>query len=226
MAGTTPIYGLPYPQSSDLVSAYPALGQDLATDLDGILAAKADYPSGGSNGNVLTKSGTSTAWASAPAAGYTLIGSPSTLSAAGSLILNSVFNSTYDNYYAVLDYTSSNASHYLTLKLRSSGTDASTNYKHQRLYGTTSAAAAQNTTASSFECAYGDNVRNVVTFGLYGPALARATVLESRTAGFSGAMLNLYGGLHTDATAYDGMTLAINSGTITGTFWLFGLRKS
>lgn len=43
MAGTTPIYGLPYPQSSDLVSAYPALGQDLATDLDGILAAKANY---------------------------------------------------------------------------------------------------------------------------------------------------------------------------------------
>ena len=40
MAGTTPIYGLPYPQSSDLVSAYPALGQDLAEDLDGILAAK------------------------------------------------------------------------------------------------------------------------------------------------------------------------------------------
>ena len=43
MAGTTPIYGLPYPQSSDLVSAYPALGQDLAEDLDGILAAKANY---------------------------------------------------------------------------------------------------------------------------------------------------------------------------------------
>lgn len=40
MAGTTPIYGLPYPQSGDLVSAYPALGQDLAEDLDDILADK------------------------------------------------------------------------------------------------------------------------------------------------------------------------------------------
>lgn len=40
MPGTTPIYSLPYPVSSDLVSAYPALGQDLAEDLDDILAAK------------------------------------------------------------------------------------------------------------------------------------------------------------------------------------------
>ena len=46
MAGTTPIYGLPYPQSSDLVSAYPALGQDLAEDLDGILASKLDKAGG------------------------------------------------------------------------------------------------------------------------------------------------------------------------------------
>lgn len=63
MAGTTPIYGLPYPQSSDLVSAYPALGQDLAEDLDGILAAKANYPAGGTNGQALVKSGTDLAWA-------------------------------------------------------------------------------------------------------------------------------------------------------------------
>ena len=34
MAGSTPIYGIPYPQASDLVAAYPALGEDLAEKVD------------------------------------------------------------------------------------------------------------------------------------------------------------------------------------------------
>lgn len=34
MAGSTPIYGLPYPEPSDLVANYPALGEDLAETLD------------------------------------------------------------------------------------------------------------------------------------------------------------------------------------------------
>lgn len=46
MAGATPIYSLPYPEPSDLVANYPALGQDLAEDLDGILASKLPYSYG------------------------------------------------------------------------------------------------------------------------------------------------------------------------------------
>lgn len=34
MAGSTPIYGIPYPQASDLVANYPALGEDLAEKVD------------------------------------------------------------------------------------------------------------------------------------------------------------------------------------------------
>jgi hypothetical protein len=34
MAGSTPIYGFPYPQPSDLVANYPALGQQLAEDVE------------------------------------------------------------------------------------------------------------------------------------------------------------------------------------------------
>lgn len=39
MAGSTPIYGFPYPESSDLVANYPALGQDLAEDIESVLSA-------------------------------------------------------------------------------------------------------------------------------------------------------------------------------------------
>lgn len=39
MAGTTTNFSLPYPEPSDLVANYPALGQSLAEDLDDILSA-------------------------------------------------------------------------------------------------------------------------------------------------------------------------------------------
>jgi len=37
--GTTPIYGFPYPDPSDLVANYPALGQQLAEDVEDEIAA-------------------------------------------------------------------------------------------------------------------------------------------------------------------------------------------
>lgn len=38
MPGTTPVYGFPYPQSTDLVADYPALGQNLAQDVEDVFA--------------------------------------------------------------------------------------------------------------------------------------------------------------------------------------------
>ena len=39
MPGSTPIYGFPYPLSTDLVANYPAVGLELATDVETALAA-------------------------------------------------------------------------------------------------------------------------------------------------------------------------------------------
>lgn len=53
MTGYTPIYNLPYPQASDLVSAYPGTGQDLAEEVETVLAAKAPLASPTFTGNVV-----------------------------------------------------------------------------------------------------------------------------------------------------------------------------
>lgn len=37
MPGTTPVYGFPYPEPTDLVADYPALGQDLAEDVETVI---------------------------------------------------------------------------------------------------------------------------------------------------------------------------------------------
>ena len=40
MPGATPIYGFPYPDPSDLVANYPALGQQLAEDVEDVIDAR------------------------------------------------------------------------------------------------------------------------------------------------------------------------------------------
>jgi hypothetical protein len=40
MAGSTPIFGFPYPDPSDLVANYPALGQQLAEDVEDAIYAR------------------------------------------------------------------------------------------------------------------------------------------------------------------------------------------
>jgi hypothetical protein len=40
MAGSTPVFAFPYPQASDLVANYPALGQDLAEDVETVILGR------------------------------------------------------------------------------------------------------------------------------------------------------------------------------------------
>ena len=44
MAGSTPIYGFRYPDPSDLVANYPALGQELAQDMETVLTTYSTWP--------------------------------------------------------------------------------------------------------------------------------------------------------------------------------------
>jgi len=156
-----------------------------------------------------------------------LSGRQITLTGVTTISVNGCFTSAYDNYVAQLTYTSSNVSHFMLMRLRASGSDATTNYKHQRLYAAGgSSGGNQNLSATSFECNYGDNTINAVTLGFYTPNLAAATPLETRQTGYSASQLNLYGGQNNNATAYDGFTLYLNSGSITGLLRIYGYQKS
>ncbi len=88
MAGSTPIYGFPYPESSDLVANYPALGQDLAEDIEGVIAA---IPPGGLSMVNPTSIANSGGTASASGGQVTFTG-------VTSISLNGVLTITDDNY--------------------------------------------------------------------------------------------------------------------------------
>lgn len=206
MAGTTPIYGLPYPQSSDLVSAYPALGQDLAEDLDGILAAKANAASVG------LEFVTSAAFTSASA-----------------VSVNSCFTSSYRNYRVLINYDGSAAAD-ISLRLRASGSDNTANnyaFVSRRYIYTDGTAATQTYSGSYSSFIFGyPNAANAVqvAFDLFGPQATERTGLAfqviAQDRGFSGqAQIAV-------TNSYDGFTFFPGTGTITGSLRVFGYRNS
>ena len=251
MAGTTPIYGLPYPQSSDLVSAYPALGQDLAEDLDGILAAKANLASPAltgtptaptaANGTNTTQIATTAFVQNATAASGGLIavtpssiansggsatvsGQTVTFSSVTSVSLNGIFSATFDHYQINIQFSKSGAN-YVNVRLRASGTDASgANYAVQFLDangGTGSFGSATNYNAVQL----GELETRIATrCMMFGPfATGNTQFLMDIVA--IGPRFQYRHGEHQLSTSYDGFSLIASAGTITGIITAYGFKR-
>ena len=221
MAGSTPIYGFPYPESSDLVANYPALGQDLAEDIEGVIAA---IPPGGLsmvNPTSIANSG-GTASASGGEVTYTGV---------SSISLNGIFTSTYQNYRIIINQIGSSGSATDVLaRLRAAGTDATgNNYVRAGHFNT-------NTSSGNI---YADGQNNEIigsTASFIG--INSLDVLQPNTAsptGFSvlsvGVGSTSSGGLylvgcHTLSTAYDGITVYPAAGTLTGKIRVYGYKNS
>jgi hypothetical protein len=143
MAGATPIYSFPYPESSDLVAAYPALGQDLAEDIETVIAAL-------------------------PPGGLTHIATES-FSAVSSVSLNGVFTSEYQNYHILFSRTSGSST---TMRLRASGTDdSSSNYELRGYFGGAATGNQNLTGQTSWNVAAGSGVA-MANMVLSNPAVA------------------------------------------------------
>ena len=151
-----------------------------------------------------------------------------TFSACGSLSLNGVFSSTYDNYVIDLRYVGTGNQENLSFRLRSSGSDATgTNYVRQALVtNSTTVSAGRNTYDSGYFGLNDSEQRSGLTGYFYGPALAQPTAARSVSAtGDGGARTWDEAVTHSLSTAYDGITfLTTGAGvTFTGLVKVYGL---
>ena len=153
-------------------------------------------------------------------------------SGASSVSLNGCFNSTYDNYYIKFFISAVSANITPTMRLRSAGTDSSTNYVQGRIYQNSTTVAGQGSPYGTDEWGLLDTSSsyggaNCEMF-LYSPFLASATVgneISSGTDSGNNLYLNIYGLRHTTASSYDGLTVLASSGTMTGTINVYGYKK-
>jgi hypothetical protein len=220
MATTTTNFGWDIPQSTDLVkdgaTAIAALGQDIDTAFIDL--------KGGTTGQTLTKaSGTDLdfSWAAASSGAFTKI-QTGTFTSSSAVNVNSVFSATYKNYMIVAEVTNSSNDNDVRLRLRSSGTDATTNYSILGAISAGASVSADNSTGSFPVIRAGGTTMGFGDAIIFSPFTASYTGWTSTSIGAAGYWAS-QSGRHTANTSYDGFSLIPSSGTITGTYTLYGL---
>lgn len=158
--------------------------------------------------------------------GLVCVKAETTVTAASSATGDGIFTSNYTNYILLLNYTTSSTQP-LQLKLRTGGVSASTNYTFQTLQGfgasvTTDAFASQTAIVMGY---YGNTASQYSVVQIGNPQLAKATSFATQNPAIGGALNYYIQGIHTTATAYDGIELLTATGNWTGTYAVYGFSK-
>jgi hypothetical protein len=212
--GTTPIYGFPYPDPSDLVANYPALGQDLAEDIEAVLPTL---------GGISTAIPTTIANSGGTSS---LAGNTVTFTAVNSISLNGVFNSAARDYRIVCSYSAS-VQGTTNMRYRTAGTDNSNNNYDGRgvdVGALTSVSYGQTT----HEISSNGTSINGFTMDVLNPQETQYTTNMWSHIRLTVAAVATYRGVtgtFSATTAFDGFTIYPASGTITGTVAVYAYKK-
>jgi hypothetical protein len=179
----------------------------------------------GSTGNVLTVAAGVPSWA-APAvspSGMTLIDEVA-FSATATVNVNDVFSATYVNYLVLVNGTAGACS--MTMKLRVSGSDASSNYDTQEVgAGSTTIVVRENLfgTDEWYACEIGGTTDPTIAhIRVSRPFLTTPTAMASNWGGRG--QVGMLGCYNTNSTSYTGFTALFDSNA-TGTIYVYGFAK-
>lgn len=182
----------------------------------------------GTTGQVLTVAGGLPSWATPAGGGSGLTKLvATTFSGVSSYSApNSTFSATYNQYLILVEVTSQSANSDILMRLRASGTDATTDYQNQEVTGSGSTAAASGGASTSWNFGSSStNTRFSLTTNLFNPfgtgqhlQISEVFSLNSSSAWVRRAL----GGRLDLATSYDAFTLYPSTGTITGRIAVYG----
>lgn len=149
-----------------------------------------------------------------------------TFTAASSVTLNGVFNSTFTRYKFVLTSDSTVASEYQFARLTLAGAANAGTYRIRGTAQTSNGAPAQwgiDGSAIYINKTAGDSF---ASFDVSYPATTRRTIFIGGAFGYSGNETYFsIGAQHDSLAAYDGLQIYMNSGTMSGTIQVYGYRN-
>jgi hypothetical protein len=183
----------------------------------------------GTNGQVLTADSTAATglvWATAGGGDFVKITS-NTFSAASTFTVNDCFSATYD-YYKIFLTAAGSASLSVNMRLRVGGADASgANYNNERIYAQGASIGSYETLSQTgFQplfCNTTGTGRSVAEILVSNPFKAENTSIFAPGT-FNGNQIDIDSGIHTLSTSYTGFTMYTNTGTVTGTYIVYGLK--
>lgn len=174
------------------------------------------------------------AWATVGPAtpGLVCVKAETAFSAVASFTADSVFTSTYTNYRLIMRYeTSANAA--VSLQFRAATVDTATNYNRQELVvDSTTVASGRSASQTSSKIA-GSTIgsfASLVTLELSGPQISSATNYQSlnlrNATAYTSPLIEQYFGNQSDSTQFDGIKILVASGTMTGSYTIYGYSKT
>ena len=165
--------------------------------------------------------------------GLVCVKAETAFSAASSVTADGVFTSAYTNYRVLVRYNTSTSNN-VSFKLRAAAVDTSTNYNFQVLaVSSTSVTGTRSTSQTSAE--FGQNSNGsffcLASLEISGPQLAEPTVYTSTVvdhdgSGYTTPSFLSYGGNQSSSTAFDGINLLVATGTMTGSYTIYGYSKA
>jgi hypothetical protein len=179
----------------------------------------------GSNGQVLTVAAGVPSWV-AGGGDFVKITS-NTFSAANTFSVNDCFSATYD-YYKIFLTAAGSASLSVNMRLRVGGADETgANYNNERIYAQGTGLGAYETLGTTgFQpmfCNTTGTGRSVAEILVSNPFKAENTTVFSPGT-FNGHQIDIDSGIHTLNTSYTGFTMYTNTGTVTGTYVVYGMK--
>ena len=188
----------------------------------------------GTSGQVLTVAGGVPTWASPSSGALSLVYS-NTFSAGQTVSFDNVFTSTYRDYRIVVTTTTgSGTNENLYLRLRASGSDASTDYKTLRTLNNGSAVTG-DTDPVGTTYFYFYSVSNThptlssAVLDVIRPQNAVPTHFKNQLFTRANAgdvyMMEMQG-YNSNATSYDGFSIIASAGTVTGDVRVYGYQNS
>lgn len=216
MPGSTPVYGFPYPEPTDLVADYPALGQQLAEDIEAVLPTLGGM-------TLISPTGIAFTGTSASSSGGT-----TTVNACSVIRLDGVFSATYQAYRVLIIVTPTTGGN-LTVRLSTGGTPNSgaTSYTRQRLTVDSTTVAGQRASDSSwYIVSVGTGMDSLTIADFANPfAAAKTSVIAQSYDPTSGSYMFNSVGNHDQTTSYDGIEFTMRaSGTVTGKIRVYGYK--
>jgi hypothetical protein len=162
--------------------------------------------------------------------GLVCVKAETAFTAASSVTADNVFTSAYTNYKIIMNYTT-NSTLGTLCKLRVGGVSASTNYN---TFYAASQAWSVGTVLANSTFVLGDysngafNCNQILE--IQQPAIATGTTFWNNATTSRGSYSTPYPqytlGNHSTATAYDGIEFLVSSGTMSGTYTIYGYSKT
>jgi hypothetical protein len=188
----------------------------------------------GSTDQVLKVTAGIPAWATPAAAtsGLSLI-IKSPFTTVSSHSVDNCFTSTYANYKVLIKWSAASGDNVdLSIKLRASGSDTTTNYACQRIFGSSTTVNSDVDPLGTDEWIAGVLDKDFATnpfleMEIASPQVATNTAMHLRQWGYTTIpYLHLVGGSQNSSTQFDGFKILANAGTMSGTIWVYGYQEA